>query len=121
MPATQVALPSRLVVDNLQFNPSRLTSRSAPFVARFHVSDVNSGRAVAGALVYAVGVPFNRLSNQPEAITGQDGWATITFRVQPTFQLRKGNLLTMFVRARKPGGSLLAGVSTRRLVALRVG
>jgi hypothetical protein len=121
MPATQVALPSRLVVDNLQFNPSRLTSRSAPFVARFHVSDVNSGRAVAGALVYAVGVPFNRLSNQPEAITGQDGWATITFRVQPTFQLRKGNLLTMFVRARKPGGSLLAGVSSRRLVALRVG
>jgi hypothetical protein len=121
MSVTRVALPSRLVVDNLQFNPDRLTSRSAPFVARFHVSDVNSGRPVAGALVYAVGVPFNRLSAQPEATTGQDGWATITFRVLPTFQLHKGNLLTMFVRARKPGGSLLAGVSTRRLVALRIG
>jgi hypothetical protein len=57
----------------------------------------------------------------PEAVTGGDGWATVTFRVRPTFALRRGNFVVVFVRARKPGGNLLAGVSTRRLVAVRVG
>ena len=121
MSISQVSLPDRLVVDRLQFSPSQITSTSQPLIARFHVSETQNGRSVQGALVYAVGVPYNRLSNQPEAVTGSDGWATITFRVLPTFQLRKGNLVVMFVRARKPGGNLLAGVSTRRLVSMTIG
>ena len=56
-----------------------------------------------------------------ETPTGGDGWATITFHVLPTFQLRRGNLVVIFVRGRKPGDSVLAGVSTRRLVSVRVG
>jgi hypothetical protein len=118
---SQVSLPDRLVVDRLQFTPNRITSTSQPLIARFHVSETQNGRSVQGALVYATGVPYNRLSNQPEAVTGSDGWATITFRVLPTFQLRKGNLVVMFARARKPGGNTLAGVSTRRLVSMSIG
>jgi hypothetical protein len=118
---SQVSLPDRLVVDRLQFTPSRITSTSQPLIARFHVSETQNGRSVQGALVYATGVPYNRLSKQPEVTTGSDGWATITFHVLPTFQLRKGNLVVMFTRARKPGENVLAGVSNRRLVSLSIG
>jgi hypothetical protein len=115
-----VALPQRLVVDRIQYTPSRIHSRSVPLQARFHVV-TTQGSCVRGALVYAVGVPFDRLSKEPEVETGGDGWATITFHVLPTFQLRPGNLVVIFVRARKQGESVLAGVSTRRLVSVRVG
>jgi len=118
---TSVSLPDRLVVDRISFSPSRVHSRSQPLVARFHVSETTGRRSVSGALVYAVGVPFNHLSNEPEATTGADGWATITFRVLPAQSLRRGSLVVLFVRARKPGDNLLAGVSTRRLVSVRVG
>jgi hypothetical protein len=116
----QVSLPNRLVVDQVSFTPGRITSTAIPLTARFHVSDTQ-GRSVVGALVYALGVPFNRLSAEPEALTGADGWATVTFQVLPTFSLRPGHYVVVFVRARKPGGDLLAGVSTRRLVSVRVG
>jgi hypothetical protein len=116
-----VALPDRLIVDRVKFTPTRIRSRTQPLVLRVHVSEVRSGRPVAGALVHAVGVPFNRLSRAPEVRTGTNGWATISFRVKPTFKLRRGNYLVVFVRARKPGGSILAGVSIRRLVSVRIG
>jgi hypothetical protein len=115
-----VALPNRLVVDRVRFVPSRIGSRSTPLRLRVHVAETVGGRSVAGALVRGLGVPFDRLSGRPEVVTGADGWATITFRVLPTFELRRGNLVVVQVRARKPGGSVLAGVSTRRLISVRV-
>src|SRR5205823_2429488 len=114
-----VVQPQRLVVDQIASSPSRIHSRSEPLVMRFHVVST-SGRCVSGALVYAAGVPFDRLSKESEVQTGGDGWATIDFQILPTFQLRHGNLVVVFVRARKSGESLLAGVSTRRLVSVRV-
>ena len=116
---TTVTSPQRLVVDQVAPTPSRIRSRSEPLVMRFHVVST-SGRCVSGALMYAVGVPFDRLSKESEVQTGDDGWATIDFQILPTFQLRSGNLVVVFVRARKSGESLLAGVSTRRLVSVRV-
>ena len=121
IPAASVALPQRLIVDQIRYTPSRIRSRSEPLVASFRVVDTR-GFVVRDAVVYAAGVPFDRLSKEPEATTGQDGWATITFRgVLPTFQLRAGNLVVLFVRTRTTGESVLAGVSTRRLVSVRVG
>ena len=68
-----------------------------------------------------LGLPYGRIANVPEQETGTDGW--VTFQVQPTAQLplANGGALVVFVRARKPGENLLAGVSTRRLVQVRLG
>jgi hypothetical protein len=118
-PIAKVSLPERLVIDRISYTPSRISSRSVPLVARFHVVSTK-GYCVSGALVLGLGVPFNRLSNQPEVTTDATGWAQVTFRVLPTFELRPGNLVVIFVRARKPGDNILAGVSTRRLVSVRV-
>ena len=116
---TKVALPERLVIDKISYTPTRISSRSVPLVARFHVVSTK-GYCVSGALVLGLGVPFDRLSHEAEVTTDATGWAQITFQVLPTFQLRHGNLVVIFVRARKPGDNILAGVSTRRLVSVRV-
>jgi hypothetical protein len=120
IPITSVSAPQRLIVDRVQYSPARIVSRTVPLVVRFQVVDTR-GYVIRGALVYAVGVPFNRISTAPETTTGTDGWATITFRILPTLTLRRGNLLVLFVRARKGGENPLAGVSTRRLVSVRLG
>jgi hypothetical protein len=116
---TRVSLPERLVVDRITYSPSQINSRSVPLVARFHVVSTK-GYCVSGAIVQGLGVPFDRLSHEAEVTTDATGWAQITFQVLPTFQLRHGNLVVIFVRARKPGDNVLAGVSTRRLVSVRV-
>jgi hypothetical protein len=121
VPISQVSLPDRLLVDRVQWNPRRVRSRAVPLVLRVHVVEANGGRSVSGALVKAIGVPFNRLSAARESVTRGDGWATIVFRVRPTFELRRGNFVVVFLRARKPGEPVLGGVSTRRLVSVRVG
>ena len=116
---SKVSLPERLLIDRITYTPSRISSRSVPLVARFHVVSTK-GYCVSGATVQGLAVPFDRLSSEPEVTTDATGWAQITFQVLPTFQLRHGNLVVIFVRARKPGENLLAGVSTRRLVSVRV-
>ncbi len=116
---SDVALPNRLTVSSVTFSPSVVRSRG-PFVGRFKVEDSN-GRPVSGALVYAIALPYGRVSPAQEVATGSDGWANVQF--QPTFRLPLQNnaYVVFFVRARKPGGDLLSGVSTRRLVQLRLG
>jgi hypothetical protein len=109
-----VSLPNRLVIDNVTFSPNPVQSRNTLIQARFHVSD-SHGLSVQGALVFALGLPYGWTYNAPEQATGSDGWATLTIRPTRNMPLHRGDLV-MFVRARKPGDSLLAGVSTRRLV-----
>jgi hypothetical protein len=119
IPVTSVSSPQRLVVSEVRFSPSPVRSRN-PFEARFRVSDTR-GYVVRGALVYMIGIPYNRVAVVPEQETGTDGY--VTFSVQPTaqFPLVPGGALVVFVRARRPGENLLAGVSTRRLVQASVG
>jgi hypothetical protein len=121
IPVRSVSLPARLVIDRVQFNPKTIHSRRQPLVARFHVRETRGGRPVSGALVYAFGVPFNRLTKEAEVRTDGNGWATVVFRIKPTFPLRRGYFVVVLVRARKPGGSVLAGVSTRRFTSVHVG
>jgi hypothetical protein len=113
----QVNPPNRLVVDQVQFSPNPAQSRAA-IVARFHVSDTR-GFAISGALVYALGLPYGWIFPAGETTTDGSGWATITLQPTRNMPLRRGDLV-VFVRARKPGDDLLAGVSTRRLVQVGI-
>jgi Ig domain of plant-specific actin-binding protein len=110
---SQVTLPNRLVIDGVKFSPSPATSRGV-ITARFHVSDTR-GFSIQGALVYVLGLPYGWTYSAPEVSTDSTGWATIQIRPTHSMPLRRGSLV-MFVRARKAGDNLLAGVSTRRLV-----
>ncbi|HZR93923.1 MAG TPA: hypothetical protein VFA44_16120 [Gaiellaceae bacterium] len=120
VPVADVTPPARLTVDRMQFSPPVVGRTTTSVSARFHVSDT-CGQSVQGALVYATAVPFNQLSVPPEGATDANGWATLDFQTLAGFPAtRFQRLLVVFVRARKPGEDLLTGISTRRLVSVRV-
>jgi hypothetical protein len=118
LPVTMIAPPQRLVITGVRFIPSRVHGRQA-FVGRFRVRDTR-GFVVRGALMYAIGLPYGWVRQAPEVVTGTDGWAQITFFPTVLMPTRHAAIV-FFLRARKPGDSLLAGVSTRRLVQLGIG
>ena len=118
VPVPQVSLPQRLIISAVAFVPSRLSSRNA-FVGRFRVTDTR-GYVIRDALVYAIGLPYGWIRNAPEVVTGADGWAQITLIPTNLMPLHRAAVV-FFLRARKPGDNLLAGVSTRRLVQVRIG
>jgi hypothetical protein len=117
IPTSSVNTPDRLVITGLQFTPSVLRSRQA-FTGRFRVTDTR-GYVVRDAIVLVTGVPLGWINQPQEVTTNVDGYATV--QLQPTTRLRlvRGGSMVMFVRARKQGDDLLAGISTRRLVRVR--
>lgn len=117
---TQIGPPARLLVDGMHFDPAVLTRSTRAIVARFHVSNT-CGQSVQGALVYADAVPYNQVQTAGEVSTDSNGWATLVFHMKRGYPASKNQqLLALFVRARKGGENPLAGVSTRRLVSVRV-
>ena len=115
-----VKAPARLVIDAQQSDPSVVRGDTQQITLRYHVSDT-CGQSVQGALVYATAVPFGQLNIPPEQPTGSDGWAELSFRTLAGFPVtRHQQLIALFVRARKSGENLLAGISARRLFSLRV-
>jgi hypothetical protein len=119
IPISSVSLPDRLILDRVSFTPPRIRSRGEQLVARFRVVD-SDGYVVRDALVYAVGVPANRVTVPAETRTDQTGWATLSYTPLEGLPMKDGAQLTIFVRARKQGENPLGGVSTRRLVSIRV-
>jgi len=117
---TAVNLPDRLVISQIRFTPNVIRNRTQPITARFKITEINASRPVQGAMVYALAVPSNRVSVSPEVTTDATGWATVTFNPLKGLPLKRGAQLTFFVRARKPGENPLAGVSSRRLVSVRI-
>jgi hypothetical protein len=118
VPALSVTPPHRLVISGVQFNPTVVRSR-VPFTGRFRVTDTR-GFVVRDALVYVLGVPFGRIGQAPEQATDMEGWAQVQLAPTARLPLRNGYSIVMFLRARKQGDNLLAGVSTRRLVQVRL-
>jgi hypothetical protein len=115
-----IAPPARLLVDTLRADPQVVPRTVGTLVVRFHVTSTCGG-PVQGALVYATATPYNQFSIPPEATSGADGWAELRFQRLSGFPVsKKQQLIAMFVRARKSGENLLGGVSTRRLVSIRV-
>ena len=117
VPVTSVSLPNRLVISDVQYSESPIRSRN-PLQMRVRIKDTRN-YVVRDALVYTTAIPFGRMTQPGEVRTNQEGWATITITPTALLPLRNGFLLTQFVRARKEGEDILAGVSTRRLVSVR--
>jgi hypothetical protein len=113
IPVTSVTLPARLVIDGVRFTPAVVRSRRAPVSVRVHVVDTR-GFWVRGALVFARSTPLVT-STPPEQVTNQSGYATLTMFPRATFPLKRGFHVQFFLRTRKEGDSLLAGISSRRL------
>jgi hypothetical protein len=113
IPVTSVTLPARLVVDGVHFSPSPVATRGRPLAIRVHVSDTR-GFVVRGALVFTRSTPL--VTSTPlEQVTDQGGYVTLTAFPKQAFPLKRGYHVQFFVRARKEGESLLAGISSRRL------
>ena len=120
MSITQVSPPARLLVDRFQVQPNPIPRSTGGLVVNFRVTACG-GRPVAGALVYVTAVPFNQFTIPPEAQTGGDGMAILRMERGRKFPAASNQtLLVMFVRARKGGEPVLAGISTRRLISFRL-
>ena len=116
-----VSLPARLIVDQQQSDPAVVARDTTQVIVRYHVSDT-CGHPVQGALIYATVVPFNQFSIPNEQATDANGWAQVEFRPMAGFPVSpKQQVLAIFVRARKSGENILAGISGRRLFSIRVG
>jgi hypothetical protein len=118
--AADVKLPARLILSAFKVQQTQPLHTRAPFRVTFTVTDTR-GYVVRNALVYVLGLPYNRILNATEARTAQDG--TVAFQLQPTRlqPLKEGARLVIFARARVEGDSVLAGASTRRLVEVVFG
>jgi hypothetical protein len=117
IPVSSVALPARLVVNNVSFAPNPVRTRHTVIVLRVHVVDTK-GFVVRNALVFARSTPLVTIS-AGERRTDGNGWARIRLIPRANFRIRNGYSVQFFVRARKPGDNVLAGVTTRRLVQVR--
>jgi hypothetical protein len=114
MQISSVALPNRLLISGLSFADASAGSGRASIQARFRVTD-SQGHPVQGALVKAIALPFGWTRDAREQATGADGWTSIVIAPTKLMPMNVKNV-AVFVRARKPGDSMLGGVSTRRLV-----
>ncbi len=118
--AKDVGLPVRLLIDKWSFNPAVINRSTPGFTARIHIADT-CNRSVVGAQVWATAIPYNQVS-VVQGTTGGDGYANLNFTVQQGFPANPGRqqIMAMLVRATIPSGSVLAGVSTRRVLNLSV-
>ena len=117
--ANQLAAPARMLIQGQQLSPAVVGSSTTRLSVRFRVTACG-GRPVQGAELFATAVPYEQFSSLTQS-TGADGWATLQMGRLRGFPANPGKqqLLVMMVRATK-GGTVLGGVSTRRLVSFPV-
>jgi hypothetical protein len=92
-------------------------SRDTIINGRIHVA-TTKGDSVRDARVLLTGLPYGWITPVGETATDSSGWATVQFRL--TTNAPRRGALVMFLRARKLGDNVLAGVSSRRLVQMRI-
>jgi hypothetical protein len=112
--------PARLQVAKFQLTSGAITLKTTTFSARFVITDT-CNQPVSGALVYVTAVPYNQFTIPTEKATDASGAVTLTFNRMALFPAStQQQQLTMFARARRDGDDLLAGISTRRLIAFSI-
>jgi hypothetical protein len=117
-PIAELAPPARLQIDEFHVTTGPINKETQSFSMQVRVGST-CGVAIQGASVYVTAVPYNQFDIPDERLTGNDGTATLSFRRLSNFPASsKQQQLTFFIRATKPGEDILAGVSTRRLVAV---
>ena len=120
IPVTSVPSTERLVVDQAQFSPSPVRSRTEPLTVRIKVKDTR-GYVVRDALVFLRSTPLVTRNAQDQK-TGQDGWLQLTVTPEPDFpEIRPAYAVQFFVKAWRQGDPVLAGVAGYRLVQVPMG
>ena len=114
-----VSLPQRLVLSKFTLTPLTLSSRSSTVTVRVRVTDTR-GYAVSNALVSVAVLPSDRASVGAAVRSAADGWATFTLTPKAGLPLTRGAVVNLFVQATKDSDTPLAGVSTARLVQVKV-
>ena len=120
-PIADLAPPARTQIESFDVLSGPINEGTQTFTMKVRIGSTCSGIDIKGASVYVTAVPYNQFSIPAEELTGDDGTATLVFRRDANFPASsKQQQLTLFIRATKPGENdgLLAGVSTRRLVAV---
>ena len=114
----QLVPPARLQIARATVSPS--VTRSTKRINLHIAIRACGGRPVQGAIVFATAIPYNQFA-VGQGTTAANGNVTLTETRRVGFPAsRHQHLLAVFVRASKPGESVLDGVSTRRVVAFRI-
>jgi hypothetical protein len=116
-----VARPDHLLIKEIKYSANPFGNPGGTFTIKVKVTLEGTSKVVHGALVYVVPSPSTWAKASAELPTGSDGWASL--KIQTTKSLPHSGTLNMQVRARGPGTSeeaILGGISTRRLVSLKL-
>ena len=117
-PIAQFTPPARLQIEAFNVLSGPVNEGTQTFTLKVRVGSTCS-KDVIGASVYVTAVPYNQFTIPDEELTGNDGNATLVFRRDANFPASDlQQQLTLFIRATKPGEDPLAGISSRRLVAV---
>jgi hypothetical protein len=111
---SQVPKDGRLVVAEVKFNPSPVTSKSQQITVKIRVED-NNGKPVRNALVFFRSTPLVT-STPTDAPTGDDGWVTYRVTPQSDFPIKNGYSVQFYVKAYRKGDPTLGGIYGSRLV-----
>ncbi len=117
-PIADLSPPARLQIVAFDVLSGPINEQSDTFTLKVRIGSTCSVN-IKGASVYVTAVPYNQFSIPEEELTGDEGTATLVFRRDANFPASdQQQQLTLFIRATKPGEDPLAGISTRRLVAV---
>ena len=120
MPVSDLSGAASLLISDFKTNPSTILGSTKTFTLRVRIGST-CGPFVSGAIVYATAVPYNQFTVPAEANTDSNGYVTLTFdRLSGYPATSKQTSLVFFIRARKDGEDILAGISNRRLVSVPV-
>jgi len=112
--------PANLIIDQFTPDPGVVTRTTSTWNLKVHITSTCGG-PVQGALVYGTATPFNQWTVPAEQVTGPDGYVTLTFQRMSGYPVSNHQeLIAMFLRARKPGENVLAGITGYRLVSVPV-